>query len=75
MASLFPSVVLLFQVMLFGSAAIVSGWRIEVSDKLQTWCDLTDRTGRTLCLENADRLISIASWEYLVTPIRYLTQL
>jgi hypothetical protein len=35
--------------------AVVSGWRIEVSDKLQTWFYRTDRTGKTLRLENPDR--------------------
>jgi hypothetical protein len=37
--------------------AIVIGWRIEVSDKLQTWFYRTDRTGKTLRLENPDRSI------------------
>jgi hypothetical protein len=37
--------------------AIVPGWRIEVSDKLQTWYYRTDRTGKTLRLENPDRSI------------------
>lgn len=44
--------------------AIVTGWRIEVSDKLQTWFYRTDRTGKTLRLENPDRSIlsqSVAS--------------
>jgi hypothetical protein len=39
------------------SMAIVTGWRIEVSDKLQTWYYRTDRTGKTLRLENPDRSI------------------
>jgi hypothetical protein len=37
--------------------AIVPGWRIEVSDKLQTWFYRTDRTGKTLRLENPQRSI------------------
>jgi hypothetical protein len=37
--------------------AIVPGWRIEVSDKLQTWFYRTDRTGKTLRLENPDRSV------------------
>jgi hypothetical protein len=37
--------------------AIVSGWRIEVSDNLQTWFYRTDRTGKTLRLENPDRSV------------------
>jgi hypothetical protein len=37
--------------------AIVAGWRIEVSDKLQTWYYRTDRTGKNLRLENPDRSI------------------
>jgi formaldehyde-activating enzyme involved in methanogenesis len=37
--------------------AIVSGWRVEVSDKLQTWYYRTDRTGKTLRLENPDRSV------------------
>ncbi len=37
------------------SMAIVTGWRIEVSDKLQTWYYRTDRTGQTLRLENPER--------------------
>jgi hypothetical protein len=37
--------------------AIVPGWRVEVSDKLQTWYYRTDRTGKTLRLENPDRSI------------------
>jgi hypothetical protein len=36
---------------------IVPGWRVEVSDKLQTWYYRTDRTGKTLRLENPDRSI------------------
>jgi hypothetical protein len=35
--------------------AVVPGWRVEVSDKLQTWYYRTDRTGKTLRLENPDR--------------------
>jgi hypothetical protein len=44
--------------------AIVTGWRVEVSDKLQTWYYRTDRTGKTLRLENPDRSVlpqSVAS--------------
>jgi hypothetical protein len=37
--------------------AIVPGWRIEVSDKLQTWFYRTDRTGKTLRLENPQRSV------------------
>jgi hypothetical protein len=37
--------------------AIVTGWRIEVSDKLQTWFYRTDRTGKIIRLENADRSV------------------
>jgi hypothetical protein len=37
--------------------AVVSGWRVEVSDKLQTWYYRTDRTGKTLRLENPDRSV------------------
>jgi hypothetical protein len=37
--------------------AIVPGWRVEVSDKLQTWYYRTDRTGKTLRLENPDRSV------------------
>jgi hypothetical protein len=37
--------------------AIVTGWRVEVSDKLQTWFYRTDRTGKTLRLENPDRSV------------------
>jgi hypothetical protein len=37
--------------------AIVTGWRVEVSDKLQTWFYRTDRTGQTLRLENPDRSV------------------
>jgi hypothetical protein len=44
--------------------AIVAGWRVEVSDKLQTWYYRTDRTGKTLRLENPQRSVlpqSVAS--------------
>ncbi len=37
--------------------AVVSGWRVEVSDKLQTWFYRTDLTGKTLRLENPDRSV------------------
>lgn len=37
--------------------AIVTGWRIEVSDKLQTWYYRTDRTGKILRLENPERSV------------------
>ncbi len=37
--------------------AIVTGWRVEVSDKLQTWYYRTDRTGKMLRLENPDRSV------------------
>jgi hypothetical protein len=37
--------------------AIVPGWRIEVSDNLQTWFYRTDRTGKILRLENPDRSV------------------
>jgi hypothetical protein len=37
--------------------AIVTGWRVEVSDKLQTWFYRTDRTGKTIRLENPDRSV------------------
>jgi hypothetical protein len=37
--------------------AIVNGWRVEVSDKLQTWFYRTDLTGKTLRLENPDRSV------------------
>jgi hypothetical protein len=37
--------------------AIVSGWRVEVSDKLQTWFYRTDRTGKTIRLENPQRSV------------------
>jgi hypothetical protein len=37
--------------------AIVTGWRVEVSDNLQTWFYRTDRTGKTLRLENPGRTI------------------
>jgi hypothetical protein len=36
---------------------IVTGWRVEVSDKLQTWYYRTDRTGKTLRLENPQRSV------------------
>ncbi len=39
------------------SMAIVTGWRIEVSDRLQTWYYRTDRTGQTLRLENPERSV------------------
>jgi hypothetical protein len=35
--------------------AIVPGWRVEVSDNLQTWVYRSDRTGKTLRLEDPDR--------------------
>ncbi len=35
--------------------AIVPGWRIQVSDRIQTWTYRTDRTGTVLRLENPDR--------------------
>jgi hypothetical protein len=37
--------------------AVVTGWRVEVSDKLQTWYYRTDRTGKTLRLENPQRSV------------------
>jgi hypothetical protein len=37
--------------------AIVTGWRVEVSDKLQTWFYRTDRTGKTIRLENPQRSV------------------
>jgi formaldehyde-activating enzyme involved in methanogenesis len=37
--------------------AVVTGWGVEVSDKLQTWYYRTDRTGKTLRLENPDRSV------------------
>ncbi len=37
--------------------AIVPGWRVEVSDYLQTWFYRTDRTGKTLRLENPERSV------------------
>jgi hypothetical protein len=37
--------------------AVVAGWRIEVSDKLQTWYYRADRTGKNLRLENPDRSV------------------
>jgi hypothetical protein len=39
------------------TAAIVPGWRVEVTDNLQTWFYRTDRTGKTLRLENPDRSV------------------
>jgi hypothetical protein len=35
--------------------AIVPGWRVEVSDGLQTWFYRSDKTGSVLRLEDADR--------------------
>jgi hypothetical protein len=37
------------------SMAIVTGWRVEVSDKLQTWFYRTDRQGKTIRLESPQR--------------------
>jgi formaldehyde-activating enzyme involved in methanogenesis len=37
--------------------AILTGWRVEVSDKLQTWFYRTDRMGKTLRLENPQRSV------------------
>jgi hypothetical protein len=37
--------------------AIVTGWRVEVSDKLQTWFYRTDLTGKTIRLENPQRSV------------------
>lgn len=37
--------------------AIVPGWRVEVSDKLQTWFYRTDRSGKNIRLENSDRSV------------------
>ncbi len=37
--------------------AVVAGWRVEVSDKLQTWYYRTDRTGKTIRLENPERSV------------------
>jgi hypothetical protein len=37
--------------------AIVLGWRVEVSDNLQTWVYRSDSTGKTLRLENPDRSV------------------
>jgi hypothetical protein len=37
--------------------AIVTGWRVEVSDNLQTWFYRTDRTGKTIRLENPQRSV------------------
>ena len=37
--------------------AIVPGWRVEVSDKFQTWFYRTDRTGKSLRLENPQRSV------------------
>jgi hypothetical protein len=39
------------------SMAIVPGWRVEVSDNLQTWFYRTDRTGKTIRLENPQRSV------------------
>jgi hypothetical protein len=39
------------------TTAIVPGWRIEVSDTLQTWVYRSDRTGNTLRLENPNRSV------------------
>jgi hypothetical protein len=39
------------------TAMIIPGWRIEVTDNLQTWVYRTDQTGKTLRLENPDRPI------------------
>jgi hypothetical protein len=36
------------------TTVIVPGWRVEVSDNLQTWVYRSDRTGKTLRLENLD---------------------
>jgi hypothetical protein len=35
--------------------AIVSGWRVTVTDGVQTWFYRTDNTGKTLRLEDADK--------------------
>jgi formaldehyde-activating enzyme involved in methanogenesis len=35
--------------------AVVTGWRVEVSDKLQTWFYRTDLTGKAIRLENPQR--------------------
>jgi hypothetical protein len=37
--------------------AIVSGWRIEVTDGLQNWVYRSDRTGKVIRLENPDRAL------------------
>ena len=37
--------------------AIVPGWRIVVSDRVQNWTYRTDRTGNILRLENPDRAV------------------
>ncbi len=37
------------------TTAIVSGWRVSVTDGVQTWFYHTDNTGKTLRLENADK--------------------
>jgi hypothetical protein len=37
--------------------AIVPGWRVDVSDNLQTWVYRSDRTGNILRLENPDRTV------------------
>jgi hypothetical protein len=37
--------------------AIVPGWQVQVTDGLQTWMYRTDKTGRTLRLENPNRAV------------------
>jgi hypothetical protein len=37
--------------------ALVPGWRVEVSDKLQTWFYHTDLTGKTIRFENPQRSV------------------
>ncbi len=37
--------------------AIVPGWRVQVTDQLQTWVYRTDRTGKILRLENPNRAV------------------
>ncbi len=39
------------------TAAVVPGWRVEVSDNLQTWFYRTDRRGSILRLENPQRTV------------------
>lgn len=39
------------------TAAIVPGWRVAVSDGLQSWIYRTDRSGKTLRLENPNRTV------------------